>query len=302
MTRAQIQCFLTVVDKMSITEAAKVLYVSQPAVSRRISQLEEELGTKLFSRDNARLMLTPAGIRAVEIFRDFENKIERFMQEAERTVDLSAARGTVRLGVADGWDISRWFGKITEVLKERYPDIKLELACQSHEELIRMLEKKEVDMVMDQKELFSGISGVRIHPIRKMKCILMYSKSHPLAGKNDLRLGDFRNYPFYVAVSKKAEIFILDMLQACLSEGFIPKVEYINSLSATYVKLLSENGVFFADEFLIAKDQERFAHILLPSERILCLGCRSGLSGACDAVEEVIIECSSEDLFEQSGC
>lgn len=296
MTRAQIQCFLTVVDKMSITEAAKALYVSQPAVSKRISQLEEELGLELFERKNAKLSLTAAGKKAVKIFREFESKIEELIEEnADR--QKKECQGRVRLGIADGWDISEWFSKITRELKERCPDVELELLCQGHEELIRMLQKKEVDMVMDQSELFAGMKELRLTALRKMKCILMFSRKHPLSGKENLSLSDFRNYPFYVAVSKKGEAFILDMLQACVKEGFIPKIEYISSLSATYVKVLSGNGVFFADEFLLAKDQSRFSSIELPLERTLCLGCRREQSSACDAVEKMIIE-YGESLFE----
>ena len=70
-----------------------------------------------------------------------------------------------------------------------------------------------------------------------------------------------------------------------------------SSLSATYVKVLSGNGVFFADEFLLAKDKSRFSSIELPLERTLCLGCRKEQSSACDAVEKMIIE-YGESLFE----
>ena len=51
MTIQQIQYFLMAAEKMSFTETAKVMYVSQPAVSRQISLLEEEIGLELFRRN-----------------------------------------------------------------------------------------------------------------------------------------------------------------------------------------------------------------------------------------------------------
>ncbi len=55
MTIQQIQYFLMDAEKMSFTETAKAMYVSQPAVSRQISLLEEEIGLELFRRNKSTL-------------------------------------------------------------------------------------------------------------------------------------------------------------------------------------------------------------------------------------------------------
>ena len=63
MTFNQIKYFVTVAECLSFTEAAKCLFITQPALSRQINAMEEELGTKLFIRDKKRLKLTPGGDR-----------------------------------------------------------------------------------------------------------------------------------------------------------------------------------------------------------------------------------------------
>jgi len=68
MTIQQIQYFLMAAEKMSFTETAKVMYVSQPAVSRQISLLEEEIGLELFRRNKSTLQLTGAGERLAAFF------------------------------------------------------------------------------------------------------------------------------------------------------------------------------------------------------------------------------------------
>lgn len=61
MTFNQIKYFVTVAECLSFTEAAKCLFITQPALSRQINAMEEELGTRLFIREKKRLKLTPGG-------------------------------------------------------------------------------------------------------------------------------------------------------------------------------------------------------------------------------------------------
>ncbi|MBQ1331557.1 MAG: LysR family transcriptional regulator, partial [Lachnospiraceae bacterium] len=57
MTLSQIRYFLAVARELNFSRAAEALYVSQPAVSKQVSQLEQELGVKLFDRTNQGLVL-----------------------------------------------------------------------------------------------------------------------------------------------------------------------------------------------------------------------------------------------------
>ena len=63
--------FLTVAREQNITRAAEALHITQPTLSRQISALEEELGTRLFERSNKKITLTQEGIllkrRALEL-------------------------------------------------------------------------------------------------------------------------------------------------------------------------------------------------------------------------------------------
>lgn len=61
MTLAQLHTFLAVCQNMSFTEAARHQYISQPAVSRQMAALEDELGAELFERSRSAIQLTPAG-------------------------------------------------------------------------------------------------------------------------------------------------------------------------------------------------------------------------------------------------
>ena len=61
MTFNQIKYFVTVAECLSFTEAAKCLFITQPALSRQINAMEEELGTRLFEKRGRNVVLTKYG-------------------------------------------------------------------------------------------------------------------------------------------------------------------------------------------------------------------------------------------------
>ena len=61
MELRQLEYFRTVADMKNLTKAAQMLYISQPALSKSITALEDELGEALFERRNRKMMLTPSG-------------------------------------------------------------------------------------------------------------------------------------------------------------------------------------------------------------------------------------------------
>lgn len=69
-----------------------------------------------------------------------------------------------------------------------------------------------------------------------------------------------------------------------------PELEYVNILSAAFVKMLSENGVFLADSELIQRNNPLFSTLLLPFERTLCIGSWKNRSEICMIVQNLLME------------
>jgi DNA-binding transcriptional LysR family regulator len=85
MSLAQIETFVTVAETRSVSRAAARLHIAQPALSRQIKSLEDELGTALFERTPKGMSLLPDG--------------EVFLEHARRILaDVEAARSSVRRG------------------------------------------------------------------------------------------------------------------------------------------------------------------------------------------------------------
>jgi DNA-binding transcriptional LysR family regulator len=98
MTNTEIEVFLTIVSKGSISKAAEALYVTQPALSRRLKALEDELGYKLFVREKGRrgLMLTPEG----ETFAALAEKWQDLLHEMQ-CVKTNTKNTVLKIGSVD---------------------------------------------------------------------------------------------------------------------------------------------------------------------------------------------------------
>ena len=93
--------FLTVVREESITRAAEVLHITQPTLSRQLSQLEEETGVRLFHRGSRKIILTNEGMllrRRAEEFLDLVDKTSRELIEQEELVEGVVSIGSGELG------------------------------------------------------------------------------------------------------------------------------------------------------------------------------------------------------------
>ena len=76
-----IQCFITIAKLKSFTEAAVVLYTTQPQLSKKISALESRIGTRLFDRSKRQIKLTPAG---EQLYSELEPQVQKIEESFER--------------------------------------------------------------------------------------------------------------------------------------------------------------------------------------------------------------------------
>jgi DNA-binding transcriptional LysR family regulator len=123
-----VKAFVHVVEAQSFTEAGKALGLPKSSISRRVSELEAELGVQLLHRTTRKLTLTDAG-------RSYFEQAERALQDLDAAAEAASGldrepRGTVRLAVP----VEIGVMSISDVLAEftaRYPDINVELSLDS---------------------------------------------------------------------------------------------------------------------------------------------------------------------------
>lgn len=144
MLNHNLRIFITAAETGSLTETAKKLYISQPAISQAIKKLEEELQVKLFIRNKrASLTLTDTGkkilLHAVKMV-DLENKIYQDAYEVNHLMS-----GVVRVAsVPNG--ISMIMSRVLPVYKKQFPGVRVELLEGSPYEVKNMVLNYQVDL------------------------------------------------------------------------------------------------------------------------------------------------------------
>lgn len=128
----------------SITAAAKQLNISQPAATRRIRELEEELSAKLFYREGRQVKLTSIGRQSV-VF------AERILNEHTNlkllTGGNAALKNTIRLGVGELF-AQQWLRRLLSDITESYPNISLVLDVDLAVALTQKLKNRDIDIAL----------------------------------------------------------------------------------------------------------------------------------------------------------
>lgn len=136
--------FLKVAETLHFTRAAEELYVTQPALSQQIKQLEDELGAPLFSRIGRKIQLTEAGI----LFKNYAMSAISEVEKGERAIAnlKNLVEGTIRIGV-----MYSYFGPLLPLLdaySRKYPNVNICITYSNNEELMDKLLSSQLDIAL----------------------------------------------------------------------------------------------------------------------------------------------------------
>lgn len=150
----QLNTFVTVMNEGSMTAAADKLYLTQPAVSQQIRNLEEDLGVELLVRGVRSIKMTPQG----EVLYEYAKKIIHLTQQAEIAIKSigNQMKGQLRIGSLNSIGL-HLMSPIVGRLMRHNPDLKLKIEYDTGEELIKAFKKGLYDVLIipDVKMEFS---------------------------------------------------------------------------------------------------------------------------------------------------
>ncbi len=185
--------FYTVAKSGSLTKAAEELYISQPAVSRSIKQLETQLGVSLFTRTHRGMSLSAQGGKV--IFGEVERALS-LLNEAENRIEemKNSATGVIRIGASD--TIFEYFlaDKIVE-FHERFPAVKFELTADFTPDTIEKLKADKCDVAFVNLPI-SPDPDLKLYGncMRLNDVFIVGEKYKELIGKT-VSLSELKNYP-----------------------------------------------------------------------------------------------------------
>ena len=215
----QLRYFQAVAEELHFGRAAARLSIAQPALSRQVQQLEEELGTPLLRRTQRRVELLPAGALLLERSRAIQQELARTLVDVRRT-------GAGELGrLALGFIHSSTYGLLPTVIRrfrQLYPGIELELhempITAQHAALVR----GTIDLGLLRVQ--PAPPELECAPVMPDPFVLAVPARHPLAGRTRVRLKEVASEPFLM-FSKAEAPLLHDRVQAlCDQAGFSPDV------------------------------------------------------------------------------
>ena len=223
--------------------AAERLHVVQPALTRQVRQLEEEIGCALFER-------LKRGVRLTEAGKSFLEEARRLLADLGRSVDRTqlVAQGKVgrlRVGFSDTATYSGELPSILRNFRARWPDVRLELFPSSSVIAGEQLRRQEVDVAFVYMAP-TDLHELKTHTISVERWMLALPQAHPLVKSKRVKLVDLRREPFVWFPRPVAPPLYDRVLAACHAAGLtLNIVQEVNNPTTILSLVAGGIGVSF---------------------------------------------------------
>jgi LysR family transcriptional activator of glutamate synthase operon len=220
MELRQIQYFIEVARREHVTRAAENLHVAQSAISKQISNLEQELKVQLFIRQGRNVKLTPIG-------RIFLQRVESAMSEIEKAVQevseyLDPETGEIRIGFPHSL-AAVTLPSVVSAFRQEHPNVRFQLRQGTVHHLIEDLVQGEIDLAL-VSPVPTEHPDVEGHILFTEEMLAILPPNHSLAGSTSIRLSQLADEPFVLFRSGFTLRTIV--MEACEKAGFTPKIAF----------------------------------------------------------------------------
>jgi DNA-binding transcriptional LysR family regulator len=233
--------FVAVAQRKGFREAARFLHVSQPAISKTLTQLEQELGVKLFARAGRSVRLTPQG----EVF--YEETL-RTLQQSERAAEASqrAARGEIGT-LTIGFCSVATYGFLPRVVrqyKELLPGVRLHFREMNPPQQEVAFSQGDIDLGITRPPFSRTLAReLAVKTVVREPLVIAVPEDHNSAGKK-MNIEDLSGEPFVLLQRDGAPIIYDAILGMCQKRGFAPKVAYeADSLHSVFTLVAAGQGI-----------------------------------------------------------
>jgi DNA-binding transcriptional LysR family regulator len=220
MDLRQARTFVAVADLGTISRAAQDLRIAQPALSRQISNLEQELGLNLFDRAGGRLRLTSQGEQFLHDCRDLLNHANAVRERAQSLRHEES--GVLKVAAAPG-NIESLFADFLHRYAKRFPKVQVKLIDEHGPAMLGMLERGEINLAQSLVHaLQSDDRRFASHPLGSMDILAAGQPSLLTSRGSTIEIGRLASYPLLLLNSD----FVLRRTfdAACRIAGLKPNI------------------------------------------------------------------------------
>lgn len=217
MELRHLRYFEAVARHSHVTRAAAELHIAQPALSKQISQLEQELGVALFDRVGRNVRLTEAGEALLPHARAVMAQVEAARAEMAERIGLRKGRATVGAPPTVG---NQLLPPVLAGFNRRYGGIELRLHEAGVQTLLDLLETGLTDVAV--VTLPVDDENLTVLPLFSEEMVIAVWRDHPLAGRGEVAFSELAGEPW--VLSPENYELREAALMACEQAGFTPRV------------------------------------------------------------------------------
>lgn len=249
--------FIKVVQNGSFSSAARELYLSQPALSKQITLLEDELKIQLFDRNGYRPVLTPAGesyYKAVcDLKNDYDQMIEQLRHMDARTIKIGFT------GAFENREIIKTIGKI----KKKHDQLAISFLKYNFDESVRALLEGEIDLSLGIESTFQYHDSIAYEILYQYDICLICSFDHPFAQKSQIDIQQVKNQNMILLSKNFGKDFYRDFMEACRLDGFKPKIKkMVDTLDELIFQVSIGEGVAIVSKDVVHETEVKVLDLL----------------------------------------
>lgn len=230
----QIKCVLAVEKFKNFTRAAEELHISQSSLSQHISNLESELGIKLFYRTTREVKLLPAGEEFVKYAGDVIERFKILKRRMEAYSELEMS--SISIG---GMPIIRaynFYSMITSFIRN-HNNINSEFIEGECLDLVELLIRERIDVAIIHK--LKSYDSIEFFDLFLDEFMILINASHPLAKKKVIDLEELKNESFILPSKDSASS--QEFIEKCKTIGFEPYILSKCGSVNTIIEFVKEN-------------------------------------------------------------
>ncbi|MEZ7499447.1 LysR family transcriptional regulator [Flavobacterium sp. Arc3] len=285
----RLKVFFTVATRLSFTKAATELFITQPAVSKHIQELEEEYKVKLFDRNGSKISLTHAGEQLVkhaknifEIYREIDFEMSSLIKEQQ---------GMLRLGAST--TISQYIiPPLLARFHQEMQGVKVILRNGNTEQIENALLNKEIEIGIVEGQ--SKNKAIKYTPFLKDELVLVCNRANPLVDKGEITKEDLVQLRFLMREQGSGT---LEVIEHALKPLKIKMAELIVEMqlgSTESIKsyLMNSNCVAFISIHAIEKELKNNELVILDVDNLIIerYFYIIGLQGKTNALSDLFIK------------
>ncbi|QFU01965.1 Hca operon transcriptional activator [Halomonas sp. THAF5a] len=216
-----LKTFVAVAELRNFSAAARRLHTVQPAISRQIADLEEELGTPLFWRSTREVRVTAAGDVLLE---DARRLLSLEAEARERVLRAAVGQsGQLRIGYMSS-ATARFMPELIQRFSRHHPDVHLELFEMTAQQQLDAFARHEIDVGLSRPLPDPAPHGLTGLPLYHDPLMAILPLTHPLAGRKRLALEELAREDFILFERGQASGLFDGIIGACGEAGFSPRV------------------------------------------------------------------------------